>query len=100
MTKRAIDDPVPAELADAHALRAMHEGTASPDQQRRAMRWILERAAMVGKIPYWPSDRDTAFACGRQFVGKQIGHLLTCDLNSLRGRNDPPAKPADATASS
>lgn len=82
------DDHVKAELADAHALRAMHEGTASTEQQQRAMRWILTHACDVGGMPYWPTDRDTAFACGRLFVGKQIGRLLTMDLSTLRRAAD------------
>lgn len=80
------DDHVEAELADAHALRALDVGTATPDQQRRAMKWILSRACEVGdpRGPWRETDRDTAFACGRLYIGKQIGRLLICDLDSLR----------------
>lgn len=73
-----------AELADAHALRAMSNGTASADQQQRALKWILHKACVVGGMPYEETDRDTAFQLGRLFVGKEIGRLLTCDLASLR----------------
>ena len=47
------------------------------------MRWILERGCEVGGMQYHPTDRDTAFALGRLFVGKQIGRLLICDLSTL-----------------
>ena len=79
-----VDQVISAELADAHALRAVHAGTASADQQQRALKWILQSACEVGGMPWWPSDRDTAFALGKLFVGKQIGRLLVCDLSTLR----------------
>lgn len=80
-------DHVKAEPADAHALRALHEGTAEPEQQKRAMAWILTRACNVGGLPWEKTDRDTAFACGRQFVGKEIGRLLICDISTLRSED-------------
>ena len=79
-----LENP-PADPADAHALRALQAGTATADQQQRALRWILVNACDTAGQPYWPSDRDTAFALGRLFVGKQIGRLLTCDISTLRG---------------
>lgn len=90
------DDHVGAELADAHALRALDAGTASPEQQKRALKWILTRACQIGDPngPWRETDRDTAFACGRLYVGKQIGRLLICDLSSLRRQSnvDSPSK--------
>lgn len=80
----AVNAILSAELADAHALRALHTGTASADQQQRAMRWILQTACEVGGMPWHQTDRETAFALGRLFVGKQIGRLLVCDLSTLR----------------
>lgn len=66
----------------------MHDGTADADQQKRAMQWILSKACNIGGLPWDKTDRDTAFACGRQFVGKEIGRLLICDINSLRGETN------------
>ena len=85
MARRETDPlaNVPAEPADAHALRALHEGTATAEQQKRAMFWILTKACDVPGMPYRDNDRDTAFALGRLFVGKQIGRLLTVDLSKL-----------------
>ena len=87
MVKRSdlpADTLLSAEPADAHALRALHAGTADAAQQQRAMKWILNTACEVGGMPWHPTDRDTAFALGRLFVGKQIGRLLVCDLSTLR----------------
>jgi hypothetical protein len=78
------DDVPKASLADAHALRALHAGTASADQQKRALRWILERGCEVGGMQWFDTDRETAFSLGRLFVGKQIGRLLICDLSTLK----------------
>ena len=87
------DAPIDATMADAHALRALHTGTASEDQQRRALAWVLQKACQVGGLPWWPTDRDTAFAMGRLFVGKEIGRLLTCDMSTLRSENERPSNP-------
>lgn len=89
------DETLEAELADAHALRALHEGRATPDQQKRALQWILGRGCLVGGLPWAETDRETAFLCGRQFVGKQIGRLLICDLTSLRRRKNVSPSPTD-----
>ena len=79
-----VDTILAAEPADAHALRALHAGTADAHQQQRALKWILQIGCEVGGMPWHSTDRDTAFALGRLFVGKQIGRLLVCDLSTLR----------------
>lgn len=75
-------------MADAHALRALQLGTASEDQQRRALHWILSKACQVGGMPWWNTDRETAFSLGRLFVGKEIGRLLICDMSTLRREDE------------
>lgn len=79
---------VPADLADAHALRALNRGDASPEQQKRALKWIIDNACDMAGMPYWSNDRDTAFALGRLFVGKQIGRLLMINLAQLTPRRN------------
>lgn len=68
--------PVRYDEAVTAAIRALNAGTANADQQQRALRWIIEVAAMTYDQPFRPGGpegcRDTAFACGRQFVGQQI----------------------------
>jgi hypothetical protein len=76
--------PPPYELADASALQAMQRGEATPDQQARALKWLIERAAGAYEFNYYPSDRDTAFALGRAFVGQQVVKLLKVNVSSLR----------------
>lgn len=82
------------EIADASALQSLGRGDASPDQQRRALRYIIERLAGTYDLSFRPtSDRDTCFAEGRRFVGLQITKLLNLSLAHFRERKDgePPA---------
>lgn len=68
--------PAPYEKADILAIRACLAGVASEAQQKRAMDWIITRAANLYDMSY----RDqvdggvtaTAFHEGRRFVGSQI----------------------------
>ena len=94
--KRTLKDsaawlPSPWELADITALQAVAAGNASPEQQRRALDWIVLQAAATYERTYRPeSARDTDFMCGRQYVGQQIRMLLTLNPSALR-RNEPQA---------
>lgn len=74
------------ELADASALQALVAGEANPDQQKRAVKWLIERAAGTYDMSYRPGpegDRDTAFAEGRRFVGQQVVKLLRLNVSKL-----------------
>ena len=51
------------------------DGTALAHQQIRAMAWLINVAAGTYDAHYHPSERDTAFALGRAFVGQQIVKL-------------------------
>lgn len=87
MKKSLVQSPaVPAEyeLADADAIQALIQGTADEQQQRRALKWIVEVAAGMYQFQYYPSERDTAFALGRGFVGQQIVKLSRLNLSALR----------------
>lgn len=76
--------PPPYELADVNALRGLASGTASPEQQQRALKWIIENACATYQLSYRPtSDRDTSFAEGRRFVGLQIVKALHIDTSIL-----------------
>lgn len=92
MTKKATRAdgpfiPPPYELADATAFQALQRGDADVHQQQRALKWLIEQAAGTYEFNYYPSERDTAFALGRAFVGQQVVKLLRLNLSSLR-RND------------
>ncbi|TXJ25387.1 MAG: hypothetical protein E6Q24_14745 [Chitinophagaceae bacterium] len=70
--------------ADVAALKALEFGEASPEQQKRALAWIINNASATYEMSYRPtSDRDTSFAEGRRFVGLQIVKMLKLNLSTM-----------------
>lgn len=73
--------PVEYDQATVRAVKDVAAGTATPDQQQRAMKWIIEHACGTYELSYRPtSDRDTSFAEGRRFVGLQIVKAVNLDM--------------------
>ncbi len=64
--------PVEYEVKHVQLIQALARGDATPEMQRDALKWIIEAVSGAYDLPYYESDRDTAFACGRQYVGKQL----------------------------
>jgi hypothetical protein len=83
----------PPEYEPKHqgALQALANGTASAHQQRLALDWIVHKACGTYDEPYRPGgedgSRDTTFALGRAFAGRQIVKLIN---TKTRGGNDGP----------
>lgn len=83
MTKARPHPWLPAayEVADVIALQALQAGDANEEQQRRVLQWIITKAADTYGEPFRSDadggDRDTAYACGRAFVGRQVVKLLS-----------------------
>ena len=75
--------PPPYEHADVAAFQALEAGEANPDQQKRALKWLIEDCCGVYQFHYYPSDRDTAFALGRAFSGQQVVKLLSLNRNRM-----------------
>jgi hypothetical protein len=83
------DEPVRPSITAAAALQALADGTATAMQQKLALKWIIEQAAMTYFNPYRrDSARDTDFSLGRQFVGQQIVGALKIYLAALKGSDD------------
>ena len=74
------------EPADVTAVRACAEGRASPEQQKRAMTYIVNTICGLQDWPYRPgaNDRDTNIGLGRQFVGHMIAKMCRIDLAKVR----------------
>lgn len=71
-------------LADAHAIKAIQTGTASPEQQKQSLDWILKGACGLPDWPYEAGNHDeTNINLGRHFVGHQIMKLLKADLSTV-----------------
>lgn len=65
--------PAPYEEADTNAIKALAAGNANEGQQKRAIDWIINKLCGTYDLSYRPdSDRDTAFAEGKRFVGTQL----------------------------
>ena len=88
MAKKTIADTpaVPAhyEVADVAAVQALVRGEADADQQKRAIKWLIECGAGTYDFHYYENMNHTAFALGRAFVGQQVVKLTRLNLQSLR----------------
>lgn len=81
------DQPAGFELPDIAAVQAVYHGTGTPEQQKRAMEWVIKQAAQIGGQSYRAGDSHaTAFSEGRRFVGAQILSLLAMSTEDLKKR--------------
>lgn len=73
--------------ADVSAIQALERGEATPDQQKRALNWIIVHAAKTYDQSYRPGtegQRDTDFAEGKRYVGNEIVKMLKLEPGKLR----------------
>ena len=84
--------PAEWDLPDVVSMQACVEGTADEDQQKRAMKWIIEKASGVYEQSFYPGGeegrRDTDFAEGRRYVGNAIVKLLHLNVSALRRKDN------------
>ena len=72
-------------LADIYAIQAVASGRASPDQQKRAMDYIIRVLAGTYDMAYRPdSARDTDFALGKQWVGQCLVFFVNINPGVLK----------------
>jgi len=80
---QTVEKPGAFELAHVlhNDIQAVARGEASKDAQQRAMKAIIEVVCRTYDMSYFPeSDRDTAFAEGRRFVGNQLLRIIKTNL--------------------
>jgi hypothetical protein len=65
-------------------MQALARGDADEFQQRRALDWIIQKASGMYQFQFYPTDRETAFALGRGFVGQQVVKLTKLNLMNLK----------------
>lgn len=96
MTKPRAPAWMPAayEPNEVEAVRALSKGEATPEQQKRALDWVIHTAAATYDMPYRTDadggERETSFALGRVFVGQQIVKLINMPpklVAALRDKN-------------
>lgn len=69
--------PPPYDAADMAALKNLRTGEASPEQQKRALYWILAFACAKESQPYVPGDPiATHVALGKRTVALFITEIL------------------------
>lgn len=77
--------PTEWEPADVAAIQALVRGDASPDQQRRAIDYIINDIAGTYDMSYRPdSERDSVFAEGKRYVGLQLVKAVNLNLARIR----------------
>ena len=77
--------PVPYTDADLGAIQALARGEAEAHLQQRALTYIVENICKTYDLSYRSeSERDTAFAEGKRFVGLQIVKLTKLNIAALR----------------
>jgi hypothetical protein len=77
--------PPLASLPDVVAIKAISQGVATDEQQKRALHFILVSVCGVDDEPYCPaSDRDTAYALGKRRVGTYLRSLLAADIRKFK----------------
>lgn len=82
----AAVEPAAWDLPDASALQALAKGEASPEQQQRALNWIIYNACGTYEVDYRPDSREHAFVSGKRNVGLQIVKLIKVRLGALTGK--------------
>lgn len=81
---------MPAEygLEDAAAIQGLYRGDATPEQQRHALKWIVEVLCATYDMSYRPGGRSAArdgdFAEGKRHVGNQIIKLTKVNISTLK----------------
>lgn len=76
LRREELWQPADYETADVHAVQALARGEASPEQQVRALEWIVNMAGTYDQPFHEDSPRKTDFALGMRSVGLQIMKLL------------------------
>jgi len=72
------------EIPDISALQGLARGEATPDQQKRALDWIINEGSRYYDMSFQPGMPDgTAFMDGRRFVGAKIVELLKVSVRDL-----------------
>lgn len=85
-------DLAPHDEFDRGSIVALLKGEADQRQQLRAVDWLLYKACGLRDNQYVPdSDRDTAFALGKRFVGLELVRVSKAEAK--QERTDERARP-------
>lgn len=91
--------PVERRAADVELVQALNAGVANPDQQRRALAYIVNTVCRTYEPSFDPdSTRNTDHAEGRRWVGLQLVTMTKLSLAELRAREELERKPNERRA--
>lgn len=69
------------EVSEAAAIKAINLGTATSEQQKRGLDWIMKAACMIGGEPFCPGEPDSsAFKMGKQSVARSILFIISTPI--------------------
>lgn len=88
--------PPDTTLPEIAAIKAVFAGTATPEQQRAAMHFILVRVCRVDDEPFCPGEdgrRSTDYALGMRRVATYLRSLHFADLRNFQTDAAPREQP-------
>jgi hypothetical protein len=74
-------------LFEAASVKAVAEGTATAEQQRECMAYIIKRVCGTYEEQFCPGEegrRNTDYALGKRRVGLHLVSLLSVDLKNFK----------------
>lgn len=85
--KSVFDFPA-SELADVVAVKAVSVGDATPDQQKRAVEWIVKNVCLIGDLSFTLDEgpRATDFTEGKRFVANIIMWCAKTPIKEMHSR--------------
>lgn len=79
-------------LDEARAVKALAVGEATPEQQKKALWWIMHRASGVSLDTFAPGEPDvSSYRQGRRAVGVLITQVLLMKPEDLRKHGETDA---------
>lgn len=77
--------PAEYQLADLTAVQAIAAGSATPEQQRRGFKWIIEQACDTYGLGWHPEGpHASSFVAGRRFAGMQVVKVVNLNAAVFR----------------
>lgn len=66
------------------AVQAVWAGKATEGQQVKTLSFIMDELCARSSNQYFESDRETAFALGKKFIGDHIAGALNAKLGTIK----------------
>lgn len=66
------------------AFKSLQKGTASPEQQKNAIDFLIKFGCRTYDTDWFPDERVSSFAAGRRYVGQQIVRFINLKIGKLK----------------